>query len=161
MKLVLIAAIVSMAAGSASRGEDLASNCRRALMQGGHALPSAAATQRPARVGASQLLPSVIAGQHAKAGSQISPMLQADERWIGRAVHSSDGKYLGEVAALNEDDPRELYIDIGGFLAMGETRISISLDELQEVRDDRIVLRMTEPDARNVQAPDGNEGEDL
>ena len=51
--------------------------------------------------------------------------LLAEGQWIGRAVHTSDGRYLGDVAGVNEDDQLEFYVDIGGFLALGETRFSI------------------------------------
>ena len=54
--------------------------------------------------------------------------LLAEGQWIGRAVHTSDGRYLGDVAGVNEDDQLEFYVDIGGFLALGETRFSILSD---------------------------------
>jgi hypothetical protein len=96
----------------------------------------------------------------ARAGSSSGTTL-ADQRWLGRAVHSSDGKYLGDVAALNEDDQHEFYVDLGGFLALGETRIiRISSDQLLEVDDNRIVLRLTEPEARNQPTPD-SQAQDL
>ena len=86
----------------------------------------------------------------------------ADHRWLGRAVHSSDGKYLGDVAALNEDDQHEFYVDLGGFLALGETRIiRISSDQLLAVNDDRIVLRLTEREARSLPSPDSRQAQDL
>ena len=86
----------------------------------------------------------------------------ADERWLGRAVHSSDGTYLGDVAALNEDDQHEFYVDLGDFLALGDTRIiRIALDQLLEVQDDRIVLRLSEPEARELPTVDGHLGQDL
>ena len=97
----------------------------------------------------------------ARAGSSSGTSL-ADQRWLGRAVHSSDGKYLGDVAALNEDDQHEFYVDLGGFLALGETRIiRISSDQLLEVDDDRIVLRLTEPEARSLPTPDSRQAQDL
>lgn len=117
------------------------------------------ALQRPPLT-ADQAVQSIKATESAGAGSQIDTAL-ADEQWIGRAVHSSDGKYLGEVAALNEDDQHEFYVEIGGFLAIGETRVSISSDEIQEVHEDRIVLRLREPEARNLPAAEGNRGEEL
>jgi hypothetical protein len=43
--------------------------------------------------------------------------LLAERQWIGRAVRSSDGRYLGDVAGVNEDNPLELYVDIADFLA--------------------------------------------
>ena len=86
--------------------------------------------------------------------------LLAEGQWIGRAVHNSDGTYLGDVAGVNEDDPLEFYVDIGGFLALGETRISILSDQLEEITRDRIVLRLTEAESRNLPPPDLH-GEEL
>ena len=40
------------------------------------------------------------------------------DAWIGRAVYSSDGKHLGEVAGIAGD---QVLVDIGGFLGLGET----------------------------------------
>jgi hypothetical protein len=97
----------------------------------------------------------------ARAGSSSGASL-ADQTWIGRAVHSSDGKYLGDVAALNEDDQHEFYVDLGGFLALGETRIIvISSDQLLQVDGDRIVLRLTELQARSLPMPDSQIAQDL
>ena len=78
----------------------------------------------------------------------------AEPQWIGRAVHSSD-----EVAGVNEDNPLEFYVDIADFLALGERRISLLSDQLEEITRDRIVLRLTELEARNSPPPytDGEE----
>ena len=97
----------------------------------------------------------------ARAGSSSGTSL-VDLRWLGRPVYSSDQKYLGDVAALNEDDQHEFYVDLGGFLALGETRIiRISSDQLLKVDDDRIVLRLTEPEARSLPTPDSQQAQDL
>jgi hypothetical protein len=37
--------------------------------------------------------------------------LLAERQWIGRAVRSSDGRYLGDVAGVNEDNLLELYVE--------------------------------------------------
>ena len=84
----------------------------------------------------------------------------AEGQWFGRAVHTSDGTYLGDVAGVNEDDPLEFYVDIGGFLALGETPIGILSDQLEEITRDNIVLRLTETEARNSPPPD-TDGEEL
>lgn len=84
----------------------------------------------------------------------------ADLRWVGRAVYSSDGAYLGDVAALNEDDHSEIYVSIAGFLALGETTILILARELQHVRDDGIVVRLTEAEVRRL-PPAESSGEQL
>jgi hypothetical protein len=73
----------------------------------------------------------------------------ASDEWIGRSVYSSDGKNLGEVAKLNGSD---IYVDIGGFLGLGETRALIKADQIQEVQDDRIVLKISEEEAKKLPA---------
>ena len=142
-----VAAILTVAAGSMAYSKAPAS------------LPNAA----PTLATATQQKPpaSVIETPSARAGSSSGTSL-ADEWWLGRAVHSSDGKYLGDVAALNEDDQTEFYVELGDFLALGETRIiRIASDQLLEVHDDRIVLRLTEPEARRLPTVDGHQGQDL
>jgi hypothetical protein len=73
------------------------------------------------------------------------------EDWVGRAVYSSDDKDLGEVAKLNGSD---IYVDIGGFLGIGETRALIKADQILDVRDDRIVLKLSEAEAKKLPAAD-------
>ena len=85
----------------------------------------------------------------------------AYQEWIGRSVESSDGQSLGQVSGLNEDDQNEFYVDLGGFLALGETRVRVSSDEVREVKDGRIVLRLTEAEARNLPPADSEEGQQL
>ena len=84
----------------------------------------------------------------------------ADCGWVGRAVYSRDGAYLGDVAALNEDDHNEIYVTIAGFLALGETTIRILAEELQQIRSDRIVLHLTEAEVRRL-PPAESSGEQL
>jgi hypothetical protein len=52
-------------------------------------------------------------------------------------------------------------MDLGGFLALGETRVRVSSDEVHEVKDDRIVLRLTETETRNLPPADYDEGQQL
>lgn len=73
------------------------------------------------------------------------------DAWIGRAVYSSDGESLGEVAAIADD---KIYVDMGGFLGLGETRKLLSGDQIQDVKDDRIVLKLTEAEAKDLPATD-------
>ena len=87
-------------------------------------------------------------------------MARAPLRWVGRAVYTSDGAYLGDVAALNEDDHSEIYVSIAGFLALGETTIRILAAELEHVRDDGIVVRLTEAEVRRL-PPAESSGEQL
>jgi sporulation protein YlmC with PRC-barrel domain len=92
--------------------------------------------------------------QSADTGTKAANIV-ANEQWIGRSVYSSDGKDLGKVASLKKDgNQSEFYIDIGGFLGIGATRTLISSDQIQEVKDDRIVLRLTEAEAKKLPAAD-------
>lgn len=76
--------------------------------------------------------------------------LTATEEWIGRSVFSSDGKELGKVASIEEDGA--IFVDIGGFLGLGETRSRIAPEKIQSVTDDRIMLSLTEGEAKNLPA---------
>lgn len=80
-------------------------------------------------------------------GSQMKPT----EAWVGRAVYSSDGKSIGEVAAVSDDN---VYIDIGGFLGIGESRVLLNGRDLGSVEPDRIVLKLTEVEAKNLPSTD-------
>jgi hypothetical protein len=80
-------------------------------------------------------------------GSKVAP----SDAWIGRAVYSSDDKHLGEVAGIADDGT---YVDVGGFLGLGETRVLLSNDQIDTVQDDRIVLTLTEAQAKSLPAAD-------
>ena len=74
-------------------------------------------------------------------GSKMKP----SDAWIGRAVYSSDGKKLGEVAGIAND---EIYADVGGFLGLGATRVALSTDQIAAAKDDRIDIKLTEAEAK-------------
>ena len=79
--------------------------------------------------------------------------LTADDTWIGRSVYSSDGKELGTVTAWKKSGSNsDIYIDVGGFLGIGTTRKLITSDQVQDVKNDRIVLRLAEVEANNLPA---------
>jgi hypothetical protein len=78
-------------------------------------------------------------------GSKTTPT----DAWIGRAVYSADGKHLGEVAATARD---KLYVDIGGFLGIGETRVMLDDDQVVAVKANRIDLKLTEAEAKSLPA---------
>ncbi len=88
--------------------------------------------------------------QSADTGTKAGALAASDE-WIGRAVYSSDGKELGKISAVQAGD---VYADLGGFLGIGATRTQLKSDQIQEVKDDRIVLNLTEADAKNLPAAD-------
>lgn len=74
----------------------------------------------------------------------------ASEEWIGRSVFSSDGKELGKVASFEKDGA--IFVDLGGFLGLGATRTRIASDKIQSVTEDRIVLALSEGEAKNLPA---------
>ena len=86
--------------------------------------------------------------QTADTGTKTGTFTASDE-WIGRSIYSSDGKELGKVASVQQGD---LYADLGGFLGIGATRTLVKADQIQEVKDDRIVLRLSEAEAKNLPA---------
>jgi hypothetical protein len=79
-----------------------------------------------------------------------------DQQWVGRYVYSSDDKELGKIASVkqNGSSPSELFFDMGGFLGIGATRRSVTSDQIQDVKNDRIVLRLTQAEAKNLPAAD-------
>lgn len=82
---------------------------------------------------------------------------EAAKEWMGRPVYSSDNKKLGEITALQRDPDNtvsELRADIGGFLGFGETRVRITADQIKEVKDDSLVLTLTEAEAKSLPAID-------
>jgi PRC-barrel domain len=71
--------------------------------------------------------------------------------WIDKPVFSSDGKELGEVAAIKrsttDNTVLEMHADIGGVLGIGETRVLLTPAQLK-LQNDRVVLSMTEQQAK-------------
>jgi len=76
-------------------------------------------------------------------GSSMKPT----EAWVGRAVYSSDGKNVGKVAAISDSN---VYVDVGGFLGIGETRVLLKNGNLDAVQPDRITLKMTEAEVKSL-----------
>lgn len=100
-------------------------------------------------------------GQSAETGTQTPggvPFTVTEDdakNWIGRAVYSSDGKKVGEIANLKRNPDNkvtELYADLGGFLGIGATHALISSDQIQEVKADGVVLKLTKAEAENLPA---------
>lgn len=67
--------------------------------------------------------------------------------WVGRPLFSIDGKRLGEVALVNGDN---IYADIGGFLGLGETRVKLSANQIGSATDERVVIKLTEAEAKDL-----------
>jgi opacity protein-like surface antigen len=160
MRHFLIAAVVAIAAGSAAYAQDIpkADSAAPATKRMDEATPTMKAPE-----GAQQLAPTKRVGdavppmkstdpQSADTGTKTGAVV-ADEQWIGRYVYSSDGKDLGKVASVNKTGKLgEISFDMGGFLGLGATRKSVTSDQIQEVKSDRIVLRLTEAEAKNLPA---------
>lgn len=88
------------------------------------------------------------------AADTTAPMMTDDEakNWINKTVYSSDGKNLGEVAAVDRDSSghvRELHADIGGFLGLGETRVRV-LPSQFKLSSDRVILNITGDQANTL-----------
>lgn len=90
------------------------------------------------------------AAQSADTGTK-SGSLSASDQWIGRSVYSSDGKDLGKISSVQAGD---VYADLGGFLGIGTARTLIKSSQIQEAKEDRIVLNLTEADAKNLPVVD-------
>ena len=77
----------------------------------------------------------------------------ADQTWVGRYLYSSDDKDLGKIAAVKKTGAAsDIFFDMGGFLGLGATRKRITSDQVQDVKSDRIVLRLSESDAEKLPA---------
>ncbi len=77
---------------------------------------------------------------------------QEAKAWVGKHVYSSDGKNLGEVAAIlrsADNKITELRADIGGFLGIGEHEIAIPAAQFM-LQNDRVVLDLTAAQAKEL-----------
>ncbi|MFA5901356.1 MAG: hypothetical protein WC829_19815 [Hyphomicrobium sp.] len=83
----------------------------------------------------------------------VASDMKPTDAWIGRAVYSIDDKHLGEIAAISGDS---VYVDIGGFLGIGETRVLLDNSQLGKVEPDRIVLKLTESEAKLLPPTDAD-----
>ena len=84
-----------------------------------------------------------------------SPVHLTDEQakvWIGKAVYSSDGKNIGDVAELTRDpsgDVTALIANVGGFLGIGQTHLRIVPAQFS-IGAARIVLRLTADQVKSM-----------
>jgi hypothetical protein len=94
----------------------------------------------------------------AAAPSAMPSLVVTDEEaknWIGRPVYGSDDKKIGEIAELKRDGDNkvtEIDLDAGGFLGFGATRYRASADQIQDVKSDRLVLKITSAETENLPA---------
>ena len=157
MRHFLIAAIAAIAAGSAAYAQDMPKadpNASAATNRMDEATPTMKAPD-----GAQQQAPTKVVGDAVPPMKSADPQsadtgaIVADEQWVGRHVYSSDGKDLGKVASVNTNgNLSQVSFDMGGFLGLGATRKSVTPDQIREVQDDRIILRLTEAEANNLPA---------
>ena len=163
MRHFLIATIAALAAGSAAYAQDPAPKAdpNAALpptnrmdkatpdMKAPQGQQQAAPTNR---VG--EAVPPMKATDPQSADTGAKPVtFVADETWVGRSLYSSDGKDLGKIAAVKKTGTAsDIFFDTGGFLGLGTTRKHLTSDQVQDVRIDRIVLRLSEADAQKLPA---------
>jgi hypothetical protein len=109
-----------------------------------------------AAVAAAIALPAVVEGVNspamAEGGNNASLTAQEAQAWVGKPVYSSDGKKLGEVAAIQRTEDNkitELRADIGGFLGLGEHQVVLPAP-LFSLRSDRVVLNLTASAAKGL-----------
>ena len=77
---------------------------------------------------------------------------QEAKNWVDKPVYSSDGKKLGEVAAIlrtADNKITELRADIGGFLGLGQHEVSVPAARFY-LQNDRVVLDMTAAQAKEL-----------
>lgn len=121
----------------------------------------AAPQQNPSDQTAPSAAPTKPTDQSATPSPGATAMAPAPtDAWIGRSVYSSDNQNLGEVAGLNpnpQSNVAEIFVDMGGLLGIGETRKLISADRIQDVQEDRIILKLTEAEADQLPAAERNE----
>ena len=97
--------------------------------------------------------PSTQSGTQPAAQDQAAAVTMTDDQakgWVDKAVYSSDGKEIGEVAEFkrgSDSKVSELHADLGGFLGMGETRVKLMPSEFK-LQGDRVVLNITEEQAK-------------
>lgn len=88
----------------------------------------------------------------AQMGAPFAFTDQEAKAWLNKPVYSSDGKKLGEVVDFQRDGDNKvigMHIDIGGFLGMGQTRVSLT-NAQYKLGTDRAVLSVTSADAKDL-----------
>lgn len=94
--------------------------------------------------------PSATTDQKDAAGLMLTA--EQAKTWLGKPVHSSDGKKIGDVAAFArgaDNSVTEMHADIGGFLGLGETRVKLTPAQFK-LQDDRAVLDLTAAQAKDL-----------
>ena len=95
-------------------------------------------------------VPDELTAQTAITGTAITE--QEAKAWVGKHVYSSDGKKLGEVAAIlrtADNKITELRADFGGFLGIGQHQIALPAARFA-LHNDRVVLDLTAAQAKEL-----------
>ena len=90
----------------------------------------------------------------APAQKAVGVSLTAEEAktWLNKAVYSSDGKNIGEVAALQRDADNKvtgMHANIGGLFGIGQTRVELKAAQFT-LQGDRVVLDLTAAQAKEL-----------
>lgn len=106
----------------------------------------------PAPAAPSATTPSATPSVPEQSGAAMTMTDQQASAWVNKTVYSSDGKNVGEVAAIQRDSSgkvTELFADIGGFLGLGESRVRVMPSQFK-IDNDRITLNMTGEQAKTL-----------
>ena len=164
MRHFLIATVAALAAGTIAHAQDLPKTDSPAEQPPTATIDKLTPTMK-APEGQQQAAPTNRVGeavppmkatdpQATDAGAKTGALVP-DQNWVGRYVYSSDGKDLGKIASVKtKGTSGEVYFDMGGFLGIGTTRTRVTSDQIQDVQNDRIVLRLTQAEAKNLPAAD-------
>ena len=88
----------------------------------------------------------------ATTGMSTKAVVAVPEDLVGKNVVALDGTTVGEVSAVRTDGNGELSAieaDVGGFLGIGETTITIQASDFM-VSDDMVVLAKTEAEVNRM-----------
>lgn len=85
--------------------------------------------------------------------SQAASLSDAQAKaWEDKAVYSSDGKKVGEVAKIMRDNSgkiTEMQADVGGFLGIGETRVRLMTNQFM-LAGDRVNLLVSSEQVKGL-----------
>ncbi len=161
MRHLLIAVIAALATGSTAYAQEAAPKPDTNAMQPPTNQTEQATPDMKAPGGQQQLAPTNRVGeavppmkstdpQSADTGTKAGGFIP-DASWAGRYVYGSDGKDLGKIVSVKKSGASsDVYFDMGGFLGLGATRKHVTPDQIQDVQNDRIVLRLSKAEAENL-----------
>ncbi len=154
MKTLLLGTALAFFAASVAYGQDSTPRPEPNAMQ---PLPNRTEQTTPDMKAPKQTAPTDTMGapvppaKSADAGK--APTFIPDTNWVGRYVYSSDDKDLGKIVSVKRTGASsDIYFDMGGFLGLGAARRHVAAEQVQDVQNDRIVLRLTKAEAENLPA---------